>query len=252
MLVGVISDVHANVQALRLVMADMRDRGVEKVVCLGDLVGFHTHPGECIDLLRSESVFCILGNHDAGVIGKLDRHRFPVECWDVIEWTRGQLSSDQLQYLSSLPNHTRVDGSMWLMHGYFRNVTRYLVGNIRIALAGSRLRIRGIRLGFYGHTHHPKAHVVDGTLPLNNVRELAPSGILTNRHSVYLCNPGTVGQPRTADACTRYLTFDSEGNNITFHRIEYDYAEVVNETLSHFPRHASFYDRFQESRSHMK
>jgi len=246
MLVAVISDIHANLEALKLVTEDIKEKQVDKVVCLGDIVGFHTHPGECIDLLRREGVFCILGNHDAGVIGLLQRELFPSECWDAIEWTRSQLSADHLSYLRSLRKHAIVDASMWLMHGYFRNVTRYLVGPARIFLAAARLRVRDIRLGFYGHTHDARVHRVVGMKLLNNVHEVAPSETLTDGNSVYLCNPGTVGQPRTSDTSASYLTFDSKEGCIRFHRIGYDYGEVLKETLSFFPHHAPFYSKFHK------
>ncbi len=244
MLLAVLSDIHANIHALSQVMADTKKKNVDKIVCLGDVVGLHTHPAECIDLLRSENVYCILGNHDAGVIGRLERKSFPADCWEVIEWTRSILNADQMNYLSTLPPQALVDESIWVMHGYFENVSRYMVGTMRILLAASRLKIRSIALGFYGHTHTVSAHVINGVPPFAGIHSVSPLSMRTDRKSVTLCNPGTVGQPRDADACARYLTYDSERGEVVFHRLEYAYEDVVKETLSHFPHHASFYAGF--------
>jgi len=249
MLIAVISDIHANIEALTVVMKDIREKRVDKVVCLGDIVGFHTHPGECIDLLRNEGVFCILGNHDAGVIGQLGQEHFPSEGWDAIEWTRSNISKDHLSYLRSLASNEIVNSNMWLMHGYFGNVTRYLVGSRRILLAAARLRFRNVKLGFFGHTHQARMLKVRGMKFVEDVQQPACPEGSTDGDSVFLCNPGTIGQPRTPDASARYLTFDSTQAYIRFHRIGYDYLEILKETLSCFPHHEVFYGRFQEPHS---
>jgi len=246
MLVAVVSDIHSNIQALSLVLEDIRKKRVDKVVCLGDIVGFHSHPAECIDLLRKEGVFSILGNHDAGVVGLLQREQFPSECWDAILWTRSRLCADHLLYLRSLRRHSIVDASMWLMHGCFGNVSRYLVGHMRIVIAAARLKFRGIKLGFYGHTHDARVLRVVGMKLVNNVHELLHSKTFTDDNSVYLCNPGTVGQPRTSDTFASYLIFDSKEGSISFHRLGYDYNKVLEETLALFPHHRYFYSKFQQ------
>jgi predicted phosphodiesterase len=113
MKVALISDIHANATALGLVLEFIKAQdGIEKIFCLGDVVGFHTSPGECIDLLQECRVQCIAGNHDAGVTGKLGKEKFPWDCWEGIEWTRKKINQRQLNFLESLPSQTVVERSV--------------------------------------------------------------------------------------------------------------------------------------------
>lgn len=243
---AIISDIHANAVALNLVLASIKGRGdVVKTYCLGDIVGLHTEPGECIDLLREHRVECIGGNHEAGVTKKLGSDRFPRECWESIVWTRERLSPGQLRFLESLEAQKIVEPSFWLMHGVFGNPDRYLAGWWKTRFAVARLHAAKIRFGFFGHTHVTAWFISrDSVLPLAVSTVSSNGAALLEGGSVNLINPGTVGHPRTNDPFARFVILDTDEESVSFEAIGYDYTSVVRQTLRVFPGHAGMYERF--------
>jgi predicted phosphodiesterase len=250
---AIISDIHANATALRLVLNDVAKWGVQRIFCLGDVVGFHTEPGECIDLLQEHEVQCIAGNHDAGVTGKLGKEKFPHECWEAIEWTRGQLNDRQMKFLRSLSTQAVVDHTFWMMHGIFGDVYHYLVGDLRLRVVATRLKLSRISVGFYGHTHRQMCAKLSNRLLSFTIEEIAQlDQVNLVDRATYLINPGTVGQPRSKDARAFYAIVDTDHMMVRFLRIGYDYDAVVRKTLSVFPAHARLYARFHSTESEVE
>ncbi|MEK9139100.1 MAG: metallophosphoesterase family protein [Bacteroidota bacterium] len=246
---AIISDIHANLTALELTLKSIDASGAgEKICCLGDIVGFHTSPGECIDLLQERGITCIAGNHDAGVVGKLAAEKLPRECWEAIEWTRRKLSPRQLDFLRSLPNQMVIGKEFWLMHGIFNDVYHYMVSTLTLRYTAARLRMAGIPLAFFGHTHTRKCHEFPrGSFVFAYHDHHAEGEISLNENFTYLVNPGTVGHPRTRDTGARYCILDTERRTVLFVRIPYDYGAVVQRTLAVFPGHRASYARFAEA-----
>ena len=245
MIVAVISDIHANVTALQLVLDDISKKSISRIYCLGDLVGFHTSPGECLDLLQQYKVECIAGNHDSGVTGKLGPNKFPRECWEAIEWTRTRLSQQQMSYLNSLPTQMLIEKQFRLMHGIFGDVHHYLVGTLKLCYVAARLRATGFALAFYGHTHQQKCDAFrNGLLAFQAYDQPTNVEVAFADHVTYLINPGTVGQPRTRDTDARYCVLDTDRRTVSFAHIPYDYSAVMKRTLAMFPTHEAFYARF--------
>ncbi|HEY6952312.1 MAG TPA: metallophosphoesterase family protein [Bacteroidota bacterium] len=244
-----ISDIHANATALQLVLDDIAAGGsIEKIYCLGDIVGFHTAPVECIELVRNNGIECLGGNHDAGVAGKLGENKFPRECWEAIEWTRAKLNSSQLRFLEGLPFQMMIARQFRLMHGMFENVTTYLVGTMKLRYVAARTSIDRFPLAFYGHTHAPRCYqFMNGLLGYPMIEHPHDSVVPLRTQSTYLVNPGSIGQPRTADHSARYCVFDTVLREVTFKRIRYDYNNVLAQTLSVFPGHEAMYQRFAAS-----
>ncbi len=246
---ALISDIHANATALRLVLEYIRAQdGIEKIYCTGDVVGFHTSPGECIDFLQECHVECIAGNHDAGVTGKLGQEKFPVECWEAIQWTRNNLNKRQLSFLESLSNHLIINRQFWLMHGIFGDPHHYMVGDWKHRYAFLRLRLAGIRFGFYGHIHKQTCFKGESSVFSPTVHPVKTlQSVTLDSESIYLINPGTVGHPRTIDTAARFAIVDLDKGMINFEHVQYDYSVVLARTLEVFPSHISLYKRFQSS-----
>ncbi len=248
MSIAFISDIHANDIALEATLrAIAKDSTIERIYCLGDVVGFHTAPERCIEMLEQHRIVSLCGNHDAGVVGLLDREKFPRECWEAIEWTRARLSRAHLNYLAKLPTQTILDRKLWLMHGMFENCNRYLVGNLKLRYVAARLSVERISLGMYGHTHSQNCHrFLNGMLAFPLTRMTTDGDVHLTDRATYLVNPGTVGQPRDGDASARFCVFDTEKNTIRFERVPYDYPGVVRRTLEVFPSHERMYRRFTQ------
>lgn len=246
MKLAIISDIHANATALKIALAAIRATpGVDRIICLGDVVGFHTQPGECIELVRANNIRCISGNHDAGVAGKLGEEKFPWECWEAIEWTRKELDRAQHQFLQSLSTMTAEGRQFWMMHGVLGDVHHYMNREWKVRYVASRLWLARCRFGFFGHTHTQTCYRIGG-LPFAGTLEAldVAQPISLDDRSTYLINPGTIGQPRTRDSHVRFAFIDFENRLLTFERIPYDYASVTRQTLNVFPRHAPLYKRF--------
>src|SRR4051812_9332739 len=103
MRLAILSDIHANLEALQAVLRDISVQSVDRVVCLGDIVGYNTNPAECVALLRELDPLCIAGNHDRAVSGQITTEGFSGTAARAVAWTRRQLSADIIDFLGGLP-----------------------------------------------------------------------------------------------------------------------------------------------------
>jgi diadenosine tetraphosphatase ApaH/serine/threonine PP2A family protein phosphatase len=217
----VITDIHANFSALESVLAVAGD--YQAVWCLGDLVGYGPDPNECIARVRElPNLVCVLGNHDAAAIEKIDDNAFNADARLVISWTRKTLTPASVEFLTSLPE-TQVQGDVTLVHGSPRQpVWEYLLDT---RTATQNFEFFDTPFCFVGHTHLPVLYYLGDDsrtarliIPENSTQmALAPRTII---------NPGSVGQPRDRDARAAYAIFDTEQNLWEFHRVDYEIEAV--------------------------
>ena len=220
---GLIADVHGNVRAFRVALAHLDEVGVDKTVFLGDLVGYGAEPAECVDLLRSRpgGVVAISGNHDRQVLGDRDP-RMRRTAVRALDWTRSQLSKEQIEYLQSLPQGLTLDEEIILVHGSLVARDAYIL-SMREVEENRRCMVeefRGMRVCFFAHTHVP---MLVGTDRL--VTELTETrAFQLDSEDVFLINPGSGGQPR--DRCPRasFGVLDTSSWTMTFFRMPYDTA----------------------------
>lgn len=216
----VISDIHANQTALEAVLTDAGE--CDGVWCLGDLVGYGPDPEACVDLIRNlPNTLCLLGNHDAAVLGKLDQEAFNHEANISVNWTRAQLSATSLDYLKGL--RTRIETQdVTLSHGSPRNpIWEYLL-DINTVLTNFSFFKTAICL--VGHTHIPIIYThsgngtVDWSIPQDGVRQS-----ITKRS---ILNPGSVGQPRDRNPQAAYAIYYPEERQWESRRVDYDIVSV--------------------------
>ncbi|MCS6908483.1 MAG: metallophosphoesterase family protein [Anaerolineales bacterium] len=217
----VISDVHANLTALEEVLADAGE--VDGVWCLGDLVGYGPDPNECIERIRRlPNLTCVLGNHDAAVLGRLEFEVFNQDARSALQWTQETLSEASWRFLKSLPERV-VIGEVTLVHGSPRQpVWEYLLD---LQTVHDNFRFFDTPFCFVGHTHLPTIFhrgALDifpfaGYLPPNQAIQLTPREIV---------NPGSVGQPRDRDPRAAYALYDTETRVFEHRRVTYDIAAV--------------------------
>ncbi|HAL16530.1 MAG TPA: metallophosphoesterase [Anaerolineaceae bacterium] len=216
----VISDIHANFTALDAVLADAGQ--VDAVWCLGDLVGYGPDPEVCVERIRQlPNTVCLLGNHDAAVLGKLDQEAFNHEANISVSWTRDQLSPASLGFLQGL--RTRVETqNVTLSHGSPRNpIWEYLL-DINTVL--SNFSFFKTPICIVGHTHIPiiYTHNGNGTVDWS----IPQPGVLTPIQGRAILNPGSVGQPRDRNPMAAYAIYHSDENSWEARRVEYDIASV--------------------------
>lgn len=220
----VISDVHGNLPALTAVLGHCKPDTYDRVLVLGDLVGYGADPGPVIDRIRSLTPHVVVrGNHDKAVCGLMPLHAFNSHAREAAEWTTRQLTPQQLAYLHDLPaGPLLVDDVLEVWHGSPADEDAYLVwiDDIRDAAALGRRP-----LCLFGHTH------VQGAYGSGDGHPLIECGDQWTRTTVsirledrWLVNPGSVGQPRDGDPRAAYGLVDLESKTINLCRVAYDIA----------------------------
>jgi diadenosine tetraphosphatase ApaH/serine/threonine PP2A family protein phosphatase len=214
---AVLSDVHANLEALEVVLADIASRGPDAIICLGDFVGYGPDPNACVERLRGSVAGAVVGNHDLAALERADISMFNPHARAAILWTRDRLSEGVRQYLGDLPRELRRDAFL-AVHGSPRDPTdEYLFD-----AATARASFDGVefRLGLVGHTHVPGVFIDDGERV--TARPLIPDEVLDLRPAHrYLINVGSVGQPRDGDPRAAYLWLDEGASRAHLVRLAY-------------------------------
>lgn len=224
----IISDIHANIQALEAVLKAAGK--VDAVYCLGDLVGYGPDPNEVIDRLRGiPRLECLLGNHDAALVGQINRSTFNDEARQNIEWAQNEINQSNFLYLQALPLRKEL-GDATLVHGSPRNpVWEYLLDSYTVML---NYGFFNTQVCFVGHTHLPIIYFDQ----LNNSQgpdwqTLHDNDFISIKGRMIL-NPGSVGQPRDHDPRASYAIFDSEALTWKSRRVEYDIESVKKRILA--------------------
>ncbi len=225
---AIISDIHANIEALTAFFEALDKDPVDRVVCLGDLVGYNASPNECVDLIREKKIRCVMGNHDARAAGIEDLSDFNLLAADAIEWTRGVLTEENREFLAKLPRARRVASLFYAVHGTINDTDRYIYGAAD-AQRNFRLleKVKGLNICFFGHTHVPISYL--GVK--DSVRMNLDNCIKIKKGANYLINPGGLGQSRDKDPRGSYAVYDTDLSEVTFHRVEYDIDATVAKIL---------------------
>ncbi|WP_084731000.1 metallophosphoesterase family protein [Microvirga vignae] len=227
MKVALISDIHSNLEALQATLEAISTQEVDYIVCLGDIVGYNANPTECIELLRQRNVTCVAGNHDRAVTGQITTKGFDYTAKRAVAWTRNCLSNEAVEYLAELPVELSIPNELVAVHGALHPKT----GRETVRLDSDARRRQSFEALL---THHSKARVCAfghthqlGIFELHNgvVQMLTGDQVSLRNDAWYLVNPGSVGQPRTADRRSTYLILNSFQKKITAHYV--DYADAI-------------------------
>ena len=228
MRVAVLSDIHGNLEAFRTVLERKADLGADRVVSLGDIVGYGADPNACIEIVVREEIASVLGNHDTRAAGMEEPDDFNAAAARAVLWTREQLSGETRAFLAALPRE-RAWKDAFLVHGSIHDTDRYLLhAREREDAFGLLRELPGPPVVcFFGHTHLPAAYSSDGT----GVRQETGSTVKIVEGRQYLVNPGAVGQPRDGDPRAAFAFYDTDDRTVTFHRAEYDFAAAQNKII---------------------
>jgi predicted phosphodiesterase len=219
---GVLADIHGNREALAAAVAALESRGVDKLICLGDVVGYNADPDECVAMLRAKRVQCIAGNHDLISLRQLDFSRCSLKAMYSLKRTRSLLSPASRQYLATLPSSLLLEKSIALVHGGVRDVQQYMKAAGHIAENAAYLRedFPTARICFFGHSHEQRIWEATG----DTVHAVAADGPTALRFpSLYFVNPGSVDAARKREhKLAECAIFDSGAWTIEFLRVKYD------------------------------
>jgi predicted phosphodiesterase len=226
MRVGVISDIHGNLHALQAVLAEFAGERLDAIWCLGDLVGYGPRPNECTMTVSRSASICLVGNHDLGVLGRLDLDDFSHDAAAAALWSREVLSEEARTYLRQRKTSTKTRDCE-LFHASPRDpVWEYVLSE---EAARAALRLTAAPLVLVGHSHVALAFALaDGEL----TGALAPDGteidLSTGR---WLLNPGSVGQPRDGDPRAAFVILDLDLRHAAFRRVAYPVERTQEEIL---------------------
>ena len=220
MFCAVLSDVHANLEALEAVLKDVDRRGIRDILFLGDAVGYGPDPNECIDRLTARCKVLLAGNHDRAAIGLTDTTYFNTYARNAIEWTMKALTQKNKEILGSWPFEKEMkDEDILLVHSTPKEPAEW---HYLLTLWDAEINFKYFdnKFCFLGHSHQP---FVIEKLPSG---ELAThkDGTRIKEGSRYIINTGSVGQPRDGDPRACYAIMN--GGDIDIVRISYDIASV--------------------------
>ncbi len=223
--VAVISDIHANLPALKTVLGEIDRSGADEIWCLGDAVGYGAEPAECLKLLAERCSVFLVGNHDLAALGEIDISTFSPGAARAAIWTRENLGQAELDLLRGLEGPAASRGDVGLYHASPRDpVWEYVIETDR---AEENLNFQPERIAMIGHSHIALYFTrVDEMSRTASV--LAPDGTqIKMARGQWLVNPGSVGQPRDGDPRAAWLSFDTETFEATYHRVEYPIEEAA-------------------------
>lgn len=229
MLIAVISDIHANVQALEAVIADAKARGVDNFICLGDIVGYGASPRESLELVRATCSVVLAGNHDDAVSWRLQLDDFVPEARDSVLRHRSALTRADIAYLSSLPYTFQAAGSdpqLAFSHADFVDPPKfYYTSDTNDAAANFAARSEQIL--FVGHTHVPELFVTGES---GNVYRLDAQDFTFEQGKRYIVSVGSVGYPRATNGfCeSSYVIYDDESRSVTFHTVPFRLSSLLD------------------------
>jgi predicted phosphodiesterase len=224
----VISDLHSNHEALTAVFSEVRRKRFDRIVCLGDFVGYGAKPNQVLDQMRRFRAhkLYVRGNHDRVAAGLEDGEGFNQAAQSAVLWTRRQLSAANRAFLQALPVGPVSDGdAIMICHGSPFDEDEYVFTQFE---AQRILKAHEAPIIFFGHTHLPVVFEYDAKrgIAARSIRK--PVSLTLDRSRRYLVNPGSVGQPRDRNPMASYLLFDQDKMTLHFRRVSYDVRKTQN------------------------
>jgi len=238
---AILSDIHSNLEALKVVLDHAKQQECTHYVCLGDVVGYGPNPKECLSIVRALDCPVVMGNHDEYCAGEMDLTGFNPMAADAIKWTRQQLTEEERTWLRNL-KYVRNIESFTMVHATLDLPERWAYVFDRLA-AQSSFNYQHTPVCFNGHTHVPVAFVRGPT----GIHGGLYTKIKIEVGRKYFINVGSIGQPRDRNPKSSYVIFDLDNNVIEIHRLDYDIA-ITQKKIHAAGLPASLADRLAQGR----
>lgn len=218
MRIAIVSDVHSNIEALSEVVKEVEKLRADRVVCLGDVVGYGASPNQCCEIIRELAETTLLGNHDAAVAGRMDYSFYYEAARHALDWSATIMTDENAAWLRSLPYTYRI-GDVGFCHGSPLDPQAY---EYIFALEQARELMPFIHelpdITFIGHSHLCKAFAVGNT----ETNDVVAQKFGIRRGYKYIVSVGSVGQPRDYDNRACFVLHDTDARTVEYHRVEYD------------------------------
>jgi diadenosine tetraphosphatase ApaH/serine/threonine PP2A family protein phosphatase len=227
MKLALVTDLHANRDAVEAVMAHSVAQGAQRYAFLGDFVGYGAEPGWVVDFLIehvNRGAVAVMGNHDSAVVKGPTPTMVP-QAREVVEWTRKHLDDEQLAFLGQLPMSVRDEDRLYVHANAFApDQWAYVVSRME---AIRSLHCTDSRFTFCGHVHEPKLFHLTSTGKAGEFVPVAGVPIPLSPQRQWLAIPGSAGQPRDGNPAAAYAMFDTATHTLTFHRVPYDHEAAA-------------------------
>ncbi|MGC8719900.1 MAG: metallophosphoesterase family protein [Thermodesulforhabdaceae bacterium] len=229
---AILSDIHSNVEALEAVLRDISTWRVDRIIHLGDLVGYNASPRECVELARQEGFQGVHGNHDLAALDLALSEGFNLLAYQAILFTRSELDDASRQYLERLPFCLILEGEIAFFHGSPENVNTYILNLYQAKRAFNYIakQLLSVKIGFFGHTHVRRLWARDRVGKVRSI-PVESDVIRIKDNEMYLINPGSVGQPRGRDNRAHYVIFDLSNRTVIFRSVPYDIHRAQQKIL---------------------
>jgi len=236
---GILSDIHGNLPALEAALEALDALGVDELLCLGDVVGYGPFPAECTDLVTERCSVIVQGNHEEAVLDPRVARTFNGAARAAAAWTRFALDDDRTRRIASWPLMTETGPNRRILcvHDSPAPGPSAYIHDAGVA----EVAFRGFEgpLCLHGHTHLPTVFRIardgvagpDGGRGIHGGALAAGEGVHLDAGWRWLCNPGSIGQPRDADPRASFGLLDCEAGTFTVHRAAYDVARVQAATI---------------------
>lgn len=223
MSLAVITDIHSNLPALEAVLADIETREIDRIWCLGDVVGYGADPDACADLVRERCELCLVGNHDLAVLDAIDIAAFSDAAAEAVVWTQDNVEQRTLDFLADLAPEGSRDG-IALFHASPRDAVWEYVLSLDQAHACLAEQPEPVTLIGHSHVSLFFTQPEGGGPPADTIGSQAGDGTRLDLAGGgrWLINPGSVGQPRDGDPHAAWLELDTDSPGAVFHRLPYD------------------------------
>jgi diadenosine tetraphosphatase ApaH/serine/threonine PP2A family protein phosphatase len=220
-LLAIFTDIHANRQAFAACLEAARARGADRLICLGDIVGYGADPEWSVDTvmeLVAAGGLAVRGNHDNAV--STASETMNAEAQAAMEWTRGRLSAEQRRFLAELPMSVGDEDRLFV-HAEASSPLRWRYVQSSADAARSMIATEA-QVTFCGHIHRPALYSMSATAKMTSFTPTANMPIQLLRGRQWLAVVGSVGQPRDGDPAASFVTFDTKSRELTYCRVPYD------------------------------
>lgn len=226
MKVGIIADIHSNLEALEATLRKLEKAKPDRIICLGDVVGYGADPNLCCKLVKENCEVVLIGNHDAAVVGTTSLDDFVEHAKDVCLWTREKISEENFEWLKSLP-YTFEDEKYMFCHGapYSPEDFIYVVDQISAFHSLKFIKSKDKKACFVGHAHITYTFWLEGQIVYAEVAQY----LKVSRN--YIVNVGSVGQPRDGDPKASWAILDTETDEYNLFRVEYNVDRASEKIL---------------------
>lgn len=224
---AIISDIHSNLEALESVLNQIKIERVDKILCLGDIVGYGPNPNECIDLIREKCALFLTGNHDHACVEPAELVYFNRFAKEAINWTLKELTKTSLEFLANFSFIGTIDG-LHLTHAnpYLPENWDYILSIDEAIFNFSKF---GEQICFIGHSHQPITYIEDDKQKYTFKHD---SEVQLLENCRYIINVGSVGQPRDNNPASAFGLVDTSKKSYELIRTGYNVEKTHKKMMT--------------------